>query len=597
MDKSLPDLLADPLLGSLGVVCQEIKSELPSETVPDKIEYGEGEKPPDSKADVLELKLNQQGVDVERMCKYCNFSASKQAMMKHMRTHMEKRFKCSWCSKTFRSRQAWLNHENAHAGKKPFDCEHCGMEFTTKGEMVRHIGYKHSKLKPHKCPWPYCSYSAVERARLKRHQVIHTEERPFQCRHCSYAAPLKVHLKRHVSNVHRGEQPYECDICHTRFTQQGSMAWHRKKHTGERPVFKCPHCPSVLGRKYDLRQHIIKLHTSDRLHQCRKCGKIFSDPYSLKIHKRSHKGQKCFKCGVCNFAAAVVQQLECHMRKHTKQKPFKCDDCGKNYRQNLGLKMHRQRKHNLAPESEKFVCEECNSQFLRRGSLKNHMVKFHHYHPRHASEFREKTVEKEKCSGVSRYEYRGSSQQDNKDIVGVMTDSGGATGVSKDSFKVKKVKGGKQRGKRLSKPEVNENEEVEEMWTEVIRNSGEDVEEDHDALVANKEMVNGLSENVSCEEKTLGAMKRAFEYTSSHELEEPSLKLMEEYIILLTDLPVIELNFDEGDVEFDDSGIVMDGTSGDVDGLEEETFLEDPGEWKSEKEKDLATCFGFDEWF
>ena len=34
--------------------------------------------------------------------------------------------------------------------------------------------------------------------------------------------------------------------------------------------------------------------------------------------------------------------------------------------------------------------------------------------------------------------------------------------------------------------------------------------------------------------------------------------------------------------------------SGDVDSLEEETFLEDAGKWKSEKEKDLATCFGFD---
>ena len=210
MDESLADFLADPLLGSS-------KGKLPSETVPGKIEYGECEIPSDSKADVLDLKVNQQGVVVERLCKFCNFSGPKQVMKTHMRSHMERRFKCSWCSKRCLSRQALLNHENAHAGKKPFDCEQCGMEFTTKGEMVRHIGYKHSKVKPHKCPWPYCSYSAVERARLKRHQVIHTGERPFQCQHCSYAAPLEVHLKRHVSNVHRGEQPYECDICQMRF--------------------------------------------------------------------------------------------------------------------------------------------------------------------------------------------------------------------------------------------------------------------------------------------------------------------------------------------------------------------------------------------
>ena len=92
MDESLADFLADPLLGSSN-------GKLPSETVPGKIEYGEGEIPSDSKADVLDLKVNQEGVVVERLCKFCNFSGPKQVMMKHMRTHVEKRFKCSWCSK------------------------------------------------------------------------------------------------------------------------------------------------------------------------------------------------------------------------------------------------------------------------------------------------------------------------------------------------------------------------------------------------------------------------------------------------------------------------------------------------------------------
>ena len=147
---------------------------------------------------------------------------------------MEKKFKCSWCSKSFLPEQALLNHENAHLGIKPFDCEHCGMEFTTKGELMRHIGYKHSRQRPHKCPWPYCSYRAVEFARLKRHQVVHTGERPFQCQHCSYAAPLEVHLKRHVSNVHRGEQPYECDICHMRFCLL-FLSIHKRYKSSKRP--------------------------------------------------------------------------------------------------------------------------------------------------------------------------------------------------------------------------------------------------------------------------------------------------------------------------------------------------------------------------
>ena len=87
MDESPFDFLGDSLLGSLEDFCRETKGELVRETVPEKqIEYGE--EMSDTK-DVLELKImKQECLDVEKLCKYCNFSAPKQALMKHMRTHM-----------------------------------------------------------------------------------------------------------------------------------------------------------------------------------------------------------------------------------------------------------------------------------------------------------------------------------------------------------------------------------------------------------------------------------------------------------------------------------------------------------------------------
>jgi len=566
MGESLPDSLDELLLGDpLEVFGQDIISKHMGES--EKFEYGESESP-DSKDNVVKVK-EEGSLDVktEKLCKYCNFSAPKRALMKHMRTHMEKKFKCSWCSKSFLAEQALLNHENAHLGIKPFDCEHCGMEFTTKGEMVRHIGYKHSRQRPHKCPWPYCSYRAVEFARLKRHQVVHTGERPFQCQHCSYAAPLKIHLKRHISHVHRGEQPYECDICHMRFTQQGSMAWHRKKHSGQRPVFKCPHCPSVLGREYDLRQHIIKLHTSDRLHQCRICRKIFGDPYSLKIHKRTHKGQKCLKCGLCNFATAVVKHLECHMRKHTKQKPFKCNDCGKNFRQKLGLKGHRQKKHNLNADSKpkECVCKDCGASFLRQGNLKNHVLKFHFDVPTLPSQNRDSTVVK--------VEFSGEVEEMQTVVTG-------------------------------NHAETKDFEEVEEDTLVAIEKGllGSPIEKHKEAVV---EHLEEMVESVSNQEMTWGEMEISFEDSSVQKLEEPSARLqdfamdeMEDCILTLSDLPVIELHYDESDgVCGEDSGLgLIYNSSGEGEGLEED-IQEDPWMWQSEKEKDLATCFGFDEYF
>lgn len=48
-----------------------------------------------------------------------------------------------------------------------------------------------------------------------------------------------------------GEKPYECDICHARFTQSNSLKAHRLIHTGHKPVYQCELCPTTCGRYND----------------------------------------------------------------------------------------------------------------------------------------------------------------------------------------------------------------------------------------------------------------------------------------------------------------------------------------------------------
>ena len=57
-----------------------------------------------------------------------------------------------------------------------------------------------------------------------------------------------------------GEKPYECHICHARFTQSGTMKIHvLQKHSENVPKYQCPHCDTIIARKSDLRECLLWL--------------------------------------------------------------------------------------------------------------------------------------------------------------------------------------------------------------------------------------------------------------------------------------------------------------------------------------------------
>ncbi|BFG06639.1 polycomb protein PHO [Drosophila madeirensis] len=119
----------------------------------------------------------------------------------------------------------------AYPNDKKIACPHkgCHKNFRDSSAMRKHLHTHGPRV--HVCA--ECGKAFVESSKLKRHQLVHTGEKPFQCTFegCGKRFSLDFNLRTHV-RIHTGDRPFVCpfDSCNKKFAQSTNLKSHILTH-------------------------------------------------------------------------------------------------------------------------------------------------------------------------------------------------------------------------------------------------------------------------------------------------------------------------------------------------------------------------------
>ncbi|KAL0858396.1 hypothetical protein ABMA27_012277 [Loxostege sticticalis] len=290
-------------------------------------------------------------------CLECNASISSwEALHTHWRRH-NVYLKCVACGWLSHSRASLTKHLS-HSHTRLYACLGCDVVCSTLREFSNHYKESHERIICDHCGKSFVKKKTLE-IHIKRH---HTPATCVECnRTYAHYHVLENHYRMHHPHLTRSNHSVElayCVECDKQFPSEYKYKRHlatAAKHTPPKRVrVPCPECGKVFARKIRMTNHYKSVHVNTTKHRCDICNKTFCSAFSARTH-RQHVHEKIpmpknKMCDICGRGFSTNRILANHRRTHTGERPYKCAHCPATFAQSTAMRTHERTQHHKARE-------------------------------------------------------------------------------------------------------------------------------------------------------------------------------------------------------------------------------------------------------
>ncbi|XP_036902256.1 sal-like protein 4 [Sturnira hondurensis] len=263
---------------------------------------------------------------------------------------------CKYCGKVFESDSSLQIHLCSHTGKRLFTCSICGHWFTTEGKLKTHF-YQHLQMKAN--PQLFAEFhnnmATGSGARCARSVPAPVDESSLSldCRRVPVPGTPSVGLPQNFSLVSNPKDLKGGPLAKDLPPRPSPESKDGSIYSGVGPSHNSPSVGSFQGRgRPELGSQTLKLQqlvknvekaTTDP-NECLICHRALSCQSSLRMHYRTHTGERPFRCRICDRAFSTKGSLKTHLGVHQTNTCVKtqcsCPICQKKFTNAVMLQQH-----------------------------------------------------------------------------------------------------------------------------------------------------------------------------------------------------------------------------------------------------------------